>query len=84
MLKLICTVSSETEFEEIVQALINRLGLPPVGDFQLKQQEGQRWVELDTNLNNTESLCYLASCHEEIENIRNGRTTAHTPESTFL
>lgn len=70
---------SEQDVDRVMDKLIQTLGSPPEGILIRKESKIQEFcVVVDANAKNTEALCYLASCHEELENLQSGLKRSST------
>ena len=71
---------SEREVDLVIDGIIQSLGEPPEGIIIRKESKIQEFcVVVDANSRNTEALCYLALCHDQLENLQSGlRRTAST------
>lgn len=64
---------SEQEVNQVMESLVTALGWPPEGVIVRKESEIQEFcVTVDTNTKNTEALCYLASCLDELAGLERG------------
>lgn len=68
--------SSERELDHIIQKIILNAGEPPEGVVLRKDLKIQEFcLVVEASSKNTEALCYLATCYEELEKLQSGSRT---------